>query len=93
MTSVDDLWYLSDAADHRAERAYHRLRAQYDEFLEFETTEHVSRLRFRTVAERIQDNGAPCGAHTVAHRPNGDLLLVRHEAIYMWGAAWWGSRR
>ncbi len=84
MTSLDDLWYLSDEADRRAEQAYHLLTDQYDAFLEFETTKWVSRRRFRTVTERIRDNGAPYGAHTVAHRPGGDLLLVRHEAIEKW---------
>ncbi len=84
MTAVDDLWFLADEADQQAERTYHRLRDRYDDYREFETTKHVSRRRFRTVATRIRDNGAPYGAHTLAYRPPGDLLLVRHEAVNMW---------
>ncbi|MFT4921871.1 MAG: 8-oxo-dGTP diphosphatase [Haloarculaceae archaeon] len=84
MTTVDDLWYLADEADQQAEQTYHRLREEYDDYLTFDTTKHVSRQRFRTVAARIEDNGAPYGAHTLAHRPSGELLLVRHEAVGMW---------
>jgi 8-oxo-dGTP diphosphatase len=84
MTRVDDLWYLADEATQQAEQTYHRLSKQYDEFIEFETTKRVSRKRFRTVATRIEDNGAPYGAHTLAYRPDGQLLLVRHEAIELW---------
>lgn len=84
MTAIDGLWYLADVADQRAEQAYHRLRDGYDDFLEFDRSQHVSRARFRTLAERIRDCGAPYGAHTIVYRPAGDLLLVRHEGVDMW---------
>lgn len=84
MTSVDDLWYLADEADQQAEQTYHRLQDRYDDFLTFETTKHVSRRRFRVVADRIQDNGAPYGAHTLVANRSGELLLVRHEGVDMW---------
>ena len=84
MTAVDDLWFLADEADQQAERTYHRLRDRHDDYREFETTKGVSRQRFRTVAERIRDNGAPYGAHTLAYRATGELLLVRHAAVDMW---------
>lgn len=84
MTTVDDLWYLADEATQQAEQTYHRLADQYDGYVEFETTKHVSRQRFRTVAARIEDNGAPYGAHTLAYRPDGKLLLVRHEPVGRW---------
>jgi len=83
MTTVDELWYLADEARDRAERTYYRLSDRYDPF-EFETTKRVSRDRFRTVAERIRENGAPYGAHTLAYRPAGELVLVRHEAVGLW---------
>ena len=53
MTTVDDLWYLADEADQQAEQTFHRLGDRYDDFLQFETTKHVPRHRFRTVARRI----------------------------------------
>ena len=84
MTPVDDLWYLTDEADQQAEQTRHRLRSQYDDFLTFETTKHVSRGRFKTVAQRITENGAPYGAHTLVARPDGALLLVRHDAVGKW---------
>ncbi|MEF8783670.1 MAG: NUDIX domain-containing protein [Haloarculaceae archaeon] len=84
MTTVDDLWYLADEADQQAEQTYHRLSKGHTDYLEFETTKYVSRPRFRTVATRIRDNGAPYGAHTLAYRPSGELLLVRHAAVGMW---------
>jgi 8-oxo-dGTP diphosphatase len=84
MTTVDDLWYLADEAARQAEQTYHRLCEQHGARLEFETTKHVSRRRFRTVATRIRDNGAPYGAHTLVHQPSGALVLVRHEAVGMW---------
>ena len=84
MTTVDELWYLADEATQQAEQTYHRLAERYDDYLEFETTKHVSRRRFRTVATRIQDNGAPYGTHTLATRPGGELLLVRHDAVGLW---------
>jgi 8-oxo-dGTP pyrophosphatase MutT (NUDIX family) len=82
MTSVNDLWYLADEASRQAERTYHRLSERAA--MEFETTKHVSRQRFRTVAARIRDNGAPYGAHTLVYRPSGHLLLVRHDAVGLW---------
>ncbi|MFC7074038.1 NUDIX hydrolase [Halovenus rubra] len=84
MTTVDDLWYLADEATQQAEQTYHRLAQGDDDYLEFNTTKQVSRRRFRTVATRIEDNGAPYGAHTLTQRPNGALLLVRHDAIDLW---------
>jgi ADP-ribose pyrophosphatase YjhB (NUDIX family) len=84
MTVVDDLWYLADEASQQAEQTYHRLPERHGDPLEFETTKYVSRTRFRTVAERIRDNGAPYGAHTVVYRDGGELLLVRHDAVGMW---------
>jgi 8-oxo-dGTP diphosphatase len=84
MTSVDDLWFLADEAAQQAEQTYHRLREAHEGVTEFETTKHVHRNRFRTVAERITGNGAPYGAHTLTYRPDGQLLLVRHEGVDMW---------
>lgn len=84
MTKVDDLWYLADEATQQAEQTYHTLTRQYDDHIEFETTKHVSRRRFRTVARRIKRNGAPYGAHTLAYRDSGELLLVRHDAVDLW---------
>jgi 8-oxo-dGTP diphosphatase len=84
MTTLDDLWYLADEADQRAEQVYHRLDERHDDYLEVTHHEHVSRRRFRTLAERIRDAGAPYGAHTVVYRPSGDLVLVYHDAIDTW---------
>jgi len=84
MTTVDDLWFLADEASQQAEQTYHRLAQSAAEVLEFETEKHVSRRRFRTVASRIEGNGAPYGAHTIACRPSGDLLLVRHDGVDLW---------
>lgn len=84
MTTVDDLWYMSEEAAQQAEQTYHRLTERYDEYLEFETTKQVSRRRFRTVATRIKANGAPYGAHTLTYCPAGALLLVRHQALDLW---------
>jgi 8-oxo-dGTP diphosphatase len=81
---VDDLWYLASRAEQRAERAYHALTDAHDGFLEFDRRRSVSRQRFRTLAERVERTGAPYGAHTVVYRPNGDLLLVRHEDVDLW---------
>ncbi|PSP99520.1 NUDIX hydrolase [Halobacteriales archaeon QS_4_70_19] len=82
--ALDDLWYLADEADQRAEQAYHRLRERHDGFIERRREKRVSRRRFRTLAGRIRDSGAPYGAHTIVYRPSGDLLLVRHDAVDMW---------
>jgi len=84
MTTVDELWYLADEASRQAEQTYHRLTSEHEGVTEFEATKRVSRERFRTVARRIQDNGAPYGAHTLAYRPGGELVLVRHEGVGMW---------
>lgn len=84
MTVVDDLWYLADEAEQQAEQSYHRLTERYDASREFETTKHVSRGRFETVARRIKGNGAPYGAHTLTYRKSGELLLVRHEGVDLW---------
>jgi len=84
MTAVDNLWYLADEADQQAERTYHRLSDDHTEYLEYERSRHVSRSRFRTLAERIRENGLPYGAHTLVYRESGELLLVRHEGVDMW---------
>lgn len=84
MTTVDELWYLSDEAERQAEQTYHGLADEFEGYREFETTKRVSRRRFRTVAERIKCNGAPYGAHTLAYTPDGELLLVRHDAVDLW---------
>lgn len=84
MTNLDDLWFLADEADRRAERAYYRLREEYDEFLERETVRRVHRSRFRTLAERIRSAGVPYGAHTIVYRPSGELLLVRDATANQW---------
>lgn len=81
---IDDLWYLADCAEERAERAYHSLTAAHEDYLEFDRRRTVSRGRFRTLAQRVERTGAPYGAHTVVYRQNGDLLLVRHDAIDRW---------
>lgn len=84
MTTVDDLWYLGDEAARQAEQTYHRLLDAHDGVGEFEISKRVRRERFRTVAERIRDNGAPYGAHTLATDPDDRLLLVRHEGVDQW---------
>jgi 8-oxo-dGTP diphosphatase len=84
MTTLDDLWFLADEANQRAEQAYHRLRRRYDEFMERSLDRRVSRRRFRTLARRVKETGAPFGAHTIVYRENGDLLLCRHEGVDLW---------
>lgn len=84
MTSLDDLWFLADEARQQAERAFHRLDTEYDDYLSWDRERRVSRGRFRTLAERVIDSGAPFGAHTVVYRPNGALLLVRHDRVDKW---------
>ena len=84
MTTLDDLWYLATQADQRAEQTYHRLTNAHDDFLERTYTKRVSRRRFRTLAERIEETGTPYGAHSVVYRPSGELLLVWHEGVEMW---------
>jgi 8-oxo-dGTP diphosphatase len=84
MTTFDDLWFLADEADQRAAQAYHALTAEREPTIERGRIEHVSRRRFRVLAERIRESGAPYGAHTIVHRPAGELLLCRHEGVDMW---------
>lgn len=84
MTSLDDLWFLADEANQRAEQAYHTLDSRHDDFVEYDRTRRVSRGRFRTLAERIEDCGAPFGAHTIVYRASGEVLLVRHEGVDKW---------
>lgn len=85
MTSVDRLWYLADEAGQRAEQAYHRMMDTYDDdCLQQTYQKRVSRDRFRTLATRIERNGTPYGAHTLVHRENGELLLVRHDGVGLW---------
>jgi 8-oxo-dGTP pyrophosphatase MutT (NUDIX family) len=84
MTALDDLWFLASEASQQAEQVAHRLDSRHDDYLEFATTRHVSRSRFRTVAERIECQGLPFGAHTLAYRPDGRVLLVREPRIDQW---------
>ncbi|WP_136715904.1 NUDIX hydrolase [Halorientalis salina] len=84
MTAVDTLWYKADEADQQAERTYHQLSDAHSGYLEYERSRRVSRPRFRTLAERIRENGLPYGAHTLVYRESGQLLLVRHEGVGMW---------
>lgn len=81
---LDELWYLADEADQRAEQAYHRLTDSYDDDLKFTQERFVSRQRFRTLADRIRRTGAPYGAHSLVYRSPRELLLVRHEAVGLW---------
>jgi len=84
MSRLDDLWYLADQARTQAEQTQYRLSEAHDEFLERTTDRRVSRRRFRTLAERIEDNGLPYGAHNVVYRPSGELLLVRDSVVDQW---------
>jgi 8-oxo-dGTP diphosphatase len=84
MTTVDDLWFLSDVARQQAEQTYHEVAEEYTEYLEFTRDRRVSRDRYRTVAERIRENGLPYGAHTVTVNQDGELLLVWHDLVGMW---------
>jgi 8-oxo-dGTP diphosphatase len=84
MTTVDDLWFLSDVARQQAEQTYHEVADRHQEYLEFTRERRVSRDRFRTVAERIRENGLPYGAHTVTVNDDGELLLVWHDLVEMW---------
>jgi 8-oxo-dGTP diphosphatase len=84
MTSLDDLWYLADEASQQAERTYYRLRTRHEGFLERETVRRVGRPRFRTLARRIREDGAPYGAHTIVYRQSGELLLVRDATADQW---------
>jgi ADP-ribose pyrophosphatase YjhB (NUDIX family) len=82
--TISDLWYLSEEANQRAERVYRRLRSDHDDVLEYAQHRRVSRARFRTLANRVVDSGAPFGAHTAVYREDGSILLVRHEGADMW---------
>jgi 8-oxo-dGTP diphosphatase len=85
MTTFDGLWYLADEATQQAERTYHRIGDRHDApSLERTYRKRVRRGRFRTLAERIADRGAPYGAHTLVNRPSGELLLVRHDGVDQW---------
>jgi len=84
MSRVDDLWYLAEDARDTAEQVQYRLSQRHDEFVEREATRRVSRSRFRTLAERIGDNGLPYGAHSVVYRSSGELLLVRDSVVDQW---------
>ncbi|AUX08539.1 NUDIX family hydrolase [Halalkaliarchaeum desulfuricum] len=84
MTSIDDLWFLADTASQRAEQAAHQLRTRYDDYISKRQSRRVSRYRFRTLADRIRQSGAPYGAHTIVYREDGDVLLVRHDGIGQW---------
>lgn len=80
----DTLEFRSQEATNRAEEAYHDLRSQYEDFLEFERHRTVGKPRFKTLIDRITENGAPYGAHTIVYREDGQLLLVRHEHVDQW---------
>ena len=84
MTVVDDLWYRADVAQQEAEQTYHRLLGDREDVMEFTRTRYVSRPRFETITERIQDNGLPYGAHSIVHQGDGTLLLVRHDDVGKW---------
>lgn len=81
--TVDNLWFLADRATRNADTVYHRLSQRYGDPLVFEKSRNVSRLRFRTLAERIRSSGGPYGAHTIVYRSE-QILLVRHEGVEMW---------
>ncbi|EJN61603.1 NUDIX domain-containing protein [Halogranum rubrum] len=84
MTTFDELWFLADEADQQAEQAYHTLDERHDDFLQHDRTKRVSRRRFRTLATRVRQSGAPFGAHTIVYRDSGALLLVRHDGVDKW---------
>ncbi|MFB6179601.1 MAG: NUDIX hydrolase [Halorientalis sp.] len=84
MTAVDNLWYMADEADQQAERTYHHLSEAYSDYLAYERSRHVSRGRFRTLADRIRANGLPYGSHTLVYRDSGEILLVYHDGVDMW---------
>lgn len=85
MTIINDLWFLADRAAQRAEQRYHRLRREYGGYHTFEQIDTVPRGRFRTLATRIVDSGAPYGAHTIVRREDDDsVVLVRHDGVDKW---------
>ncbi|WP_330631868.1 NUDIX hydrolase [Halocatena halophila] len=81
---INDLWYLAERATTCAESAYHTLKATYEPPLELSHRKHVSRRRFRTLARRITETGAPYGSQTIVYRTTGEMLLVRHDAVELW---------
>ena len=83
MSRFDDLWFLADEANQRAERAYHRLCDRYEGFTEVSATRRVSRSRFETLARRVRATGAPYGAQTLV-RSDGRVVLVRHDHVDKW---------
>jgi 8-oxo-dGTP diphosphatase len=83
VTTVDDLWFLADEAERHAERVDYRLREAHDEYLDRERARRVSRRRFRTLAERIRETGAPYGAHTIVVSESR-LLLVYDRYAEQW---------
>lgn len=84
MSTVDSLWYLAEQATQRAEQAAHELDRRYAPTIRTERTRTVSRRHFRTLVDRIRRSGTPYGSQTIAYRPSGELLLVRHEDVDMW---------
>lgn len=84
MTAVDELWFLADEAERRAEELYHDLRDHHGEVMEPSLTRQVPRPHFRRAVERASETGAPYGVHTVVYRPSGALLLARHEQVDKW---------
>ena len=84
MKSVDTLWFQSTQATQAAEQAYHRLLDRFDPDVEFERTRRVPKHRYRMLVERINRSGTPYGAHTIVRRPDGSILLVRHEGVDLW---------
>lgn len=85
MTTVDNLWFLADRAAQQAEKRYHRLRREYGTYQTFERVDTVRRQRFRSLASRIVDSGAPYGAHTIVrHEDDDSVLLVRHDGVNKW---------
>lgn len=84
MNRLDDLWYLADQARTQAEQVQYQLSEAHDGYLERTSDRGVSRRRFRTLTERIRDNGLPYGAHNVVYRPSGELLLVRDSVVDQW---------
>lgn len=82
--TVDRLWYLADEADQAAAQTYHELSEAHGTYTEFSKTRWVSRRRFRTIADRVTDNGLPYGAHAVVTNDQGELLLVHHDQVGMW---------
>ncbi|MFW6436292.1 MAG: NUDIX hydrolase [Halococcoides sp.] len=84
MTSVDRLWYLADDAAQEAEQLTHRLRERHDDPVEFDLQRHVSRSRFRTIVDRIRENGLPYGAQVLVRTPANAVLLVKEVHHDQW---------